>query len=372
MNLSPEEKNRYARHLILPGFGMEAQLKLKAARVLVIGAGGLGSPLLQYLAAAGVGTIGIIDPDRVSSSNLQRQVLYGEKDLGKLKVEAAKERLLDLNPHLSINTYPQVFDKNNAMEILSEYEIIADGTDNFPTRYLVNDACVLAGKPYVYGSIFRFEGQVSVFNLAMPDGSRSPNYRDLYPTPPPPDQVPNCAEGGVLGVLPGMIGAMQANEVIKIITETGTSLAGKMVLFDAAHFSQHTLRYKANPATKIEALIDYEVFCGLPAQEQLPSIDAGTLKAMLQRKEDFLLLDVREQSEYDLDHLDGKLMPLVELPEKWQELPKQTLVVVHCQSGARSARAVAFLQEKGYSQVYNLEGGINAYRNLTSAIPPLT
>lgn len=364
MNLSPEEKNRYARHLILPGFGTEAQLKLKAARVLVIGAGGLGSPLLQYLAAAGVGTIGIIDPDRVSSSNLQRQVLYGEKDLGKLKVEAAKERLLDLNPHLSIATYPQVFDKKNALEILSEYEIIADGTDNFPTRYLVNDACVLAGKPYVYGSIFRFEGQVSVFNLLLPDGSRSPNYRDLYPTPPPPDQVPNCAEGGVLGVLPGMIGAMQANEVIKIITGIGTALAGKMVLFDAAHFSQHILRYKANPATKIEELIDYELFCGLPAQEQLPSIDAGTLKVMLQRSDDFFLLDIREQREYDHDHLNGTLIPLGELSDNWSIIPKENLVIVHCQSGARSARAVAFLQEKGYPQVYNLEGGINAFRNL--------
>lgn len=365
MNLSPEEKNRYARHLILPGFGTEAQLKLKAARVLVIGAGGLGSPLLQYLAAAGVGTIGIIDPDRVSSSNLQRQVLYGEKDLGKLKVEAAKERLLDLNPHLSINTYPQVFDKNNAEKILSEYQIIADGTDNFPTRYLVNDACVLAGKPYVYGSIFRFEGQVTVFNLLLPDGSRSPNYRDLYPTPPPPDQVPNCAEGGVLGVLPGMIGAMQANEVIKIITGTGTPLAGRMVLFDAAHFSQHILRYKANPNTSIEELIDYEAFCGLPAQEQLPTIDAATLKAMIARDDDFFLLDVREQREYDQDHLNGTLIPLGELGEKWPGIPRKNLVIVHCQSGARSARAVALLQEKGYSQVYHLEGGMNAYRGLS-------
>jgi adenylyltransferase/sulfurtransferase len=364
VNLSAEEKNRYARHLILPGFGTEAQLKLKAAKVLVIGAGGLGSPLLQYLAAAGVGTIGIIDPDRVSSSNLQRQVLYGEKDLGKLKVAAAKERLLDLNPHLSIAVYPQAFDKKNAKEILSEYQVIADGTDNFPTRYLVNDACVLAGKPYVYGSIFRFEGQVSVFNLLLPDGSRSPNYRDLYPTPPPPDQIPNCAEGGVLGVLPGMIGAMQANEVIKIITGTGTTLAGRMVIFDAAHFSQHILRFKANPTTRIEELIDYEAFCGLPAQEQLPTIDAGVLRAMLQRDEDFVLLDVREQYEYDIDNLNGTLIPLGELWEKLPGISKEKLVIVHCQSGARSAKAVAFLQEKGFSQVYNLEGGINAYRNL--------
>lgn len=364
MNLSAEEKNRYARHLILPGFGTEAQLKLKAAKVLVIGAGGLGSPLLQYLAAAGVGTIGIIDPDRVSSSNLQRQVLYGEKDLGKLKVEAAKERLLDLNPYITIVTYPQIFDKKNAMEIISEYNIIADGTDNFPTRYLVNDACVLAGKPYVYGSIFRFEGQVSVFNLLLSDGSRSPNYRDLYPTPPPPNQVPNCAEGGVLGVLPGMIGAMQANEVIKIISDTGTPLAGKIALFDAAHFTQHTLSYKANPAIKIEELIDYEVFCGLPAQEQIPSIDAGALKVMQERGDDFILLDVRTRPEYEVDHLGGILIPLAELSDNWHQLPNRQLIVVHCQSGARSAKAVALLQEKGFSQVYNLEGGINAYRDL--------
>lgn len=362
MELSPQERNRYERHLVLPGFGEAAQLKLKAAKVLVIGAGGLGCPLLQYLAAAGVGTIGIVDPDRVSSSNLQRQVLYGERDLGKLKVEAARERLLDLNPHLTISVYPVFLSKNNSEKILSEYQIIADGTDNFPTRYLVNDTCVLTGKPNVYGSIFRFEGQVSVFNLRLPDGSRSPNYRDLYPSPPPPHQVPNCAEGGVLGVLPGIIGAMQANEVIKIITGIGKPLAGRLVLFDTANFSQHTLRYQAKPTTKIDQLIDYEAFCGLPAQEELPTIDVGTLRAMQNRKDDFLLVDVREPSEHAADNLGGLLLPIGGLATTWTQLPRDRTLIVHCQSGVRSSQAVALLQEKGFEQVYNLTGGISAYR----------
>ena len=365
MSLSPREQQRYARHLILPQLGEAGQLKLKAARVLVIGAGGLGSPLLQYLAAAGVGTIGIVDPDRVSHSNLQRQVLYGESDLGSLKVEAAKKRLLDLNPHIDIKTHATYFSKENALDLLAGYDLVADGTDNFPTRYLVNDACILSGLPYVYGSIFRFEGQVSVFNGQLADGKRGPNYRNLYPSPPPPDQVPNCAEGGVLGVLPGIIGAMQANEVIKIITGIGEPLIGRMLLFDAASFSQRVLRMPPAEPIVVRELIDYEQFCGLPAREALPGIDAATFINMQQKKQVFTLLDVRSQREYDLDNLGGLLIPLEDLLiDDLPSFPKVQPIIVHCQSGARSARAVQHLLEHGLSEVYNLEGGIVAVRAL--------
>lgn len=363
MQLTANERQRYARHLILPQLGEEGQLKLKAAKVLVIGAGGLGSPILQYLAAAGVGTIGIVDPDRVSHSNLQRQILYGESDLGELKVEAAKRRILDLNPLIKVNTYPTYFLRDNAMELLANYDIVADGTDNFPTRYLVNDACLLSGKPYVYGSIFRFEGQVSVFNGQRADGSRGPNYRSLYPTPPPPDQVPNCAEGGVLGVLPGIIGSMQANEVIKLITGIGDPLIGRLLLFDAAYFTQRVLKIPAGPPVEVKELIDYEQFCGLPAREAIPSIDAATYQNMQQQQRPFSLIDVRSEKEYLTDNLDGVLIPLEELLDGGEiDLPDERPLIVHCHSGARSARAVSYLLEQGLTQVYNLEGGILAVR----------
>ncbi|MEM6772246.1 MAG: ThiF family adenylyltransferase, partial [Bacteroidota bacterium] len=349
------------RHLILPQLGEAGQLKLKAAKVLVIGAGGLGSPLLQYLAAAGVGTIGIVDPDRVSHSNLQRQILYGESDLGELKVEAAKRRIKDLNPLVEVRTHPVYFSRKNAMQLLAEYDIVADGTDNFPTRYLVNDACLLSDKPYVYGSIFRFEGQVSVFNGLKPDGTRGPNYRHLYPSPPPPDQVPNCAEGGVLGVLPGIIGSMQANEVIKIIAGIGDPLVGRLLLFDAAYFSSRVLRIPPTAPIEITELIDYEQFCGLPAREAIPSIDAAVYLKMKAENRPFTLLDVRSQREYDQQNLGGQLIPLEILLEgAMDEIPTTRPLVVHCHSGARSTRAVHYLLEQGLTQVYNLEGGILA------------
>ncbi|MEL7222511.1 MAG: molybdopterin-synthase adenylyltransferase MoeB, partial [Bacteroidota bacterium] len=339
--LSAAEKDRYARHLILPDVGENGQLKLKQAKVIVIGAGGLGSPVLQYLAAAGVGTIGIVDPDRVSSSNLQRQVLYGQKDLGRPKVRAAKDRLLDLNPLITIHCYETSFRKENAFELLKGYDLLIDGTDNFPTRYLVNDACVLAGIPYIYGSIFRFEGQVSVFNALQEDTtSRGPNYRDLYPTPPAPGQVPNCAEGGVLGVLAGIIGSIQANEAIKLICGIGELLDGRMLLFDAASFSKRILRFSPNPSTNITQLIDYELFCGMPSSEGVPSLDVNAFLQMKTRGEKYFLLDVREEKEYQIHHINGYLLPLSTLESRWKELPANQLIIVHCQSGKRSAQAV--------------------------------
>lgn len=360
--LTAAERARYARHLILPQLGLEGQQRLKAARVLVVGAGGLGSPLLQYLAAAGVGTIGIVDPDRVSSSNLQRQVLYGEKDLGRLKVEAAKDRLLDLNPLLDIRCYPTALLKDNAMEIIAPYDMVADGTDNFPTRYLVNDACVLAGKINVYASIFRFEGQVSVFNAPLPAGGRGPNYRDIFPAPPPPGQVPSCAEGGVLGVLPGVVGSMQANEVIKLITGVGEALIGRLFLFDAAAFSTRILKFKPQVGTQIKELINYEEFCGVPAVEDIPAVDVASFHSMQKRGDSIFLLDVREPNEYAEDHLQGLLIPLGQLHERVGEIPTEKTIIVHCRSGQRSARAVQQLLGLGYKDVYNLTGGILAVR----------
>lgn len=357
--LTPAERERYARHLILPEWGEAGQLKLKAARVLVIGAGGLGSPMLLYLAAAGVGTIGIVDPDTVSISNLQRQVLYGQASLGQHKVEAARQRLLDLNPHLHIRTYPQALTADNALSIIAEYDLVADGSDNFPTRYLVNDACVLAGKPCVYGAIFRFEGQVSVFNLPLPDGTRSPNYRDLYPTPPAPGQVPNCAEAGVIGVLPGIIGTLQANEVLKVITGTGQPLAGRVWLFDAATMQPFALSYKARADNHIQKLVDYEAFCGAPAfTEPIPLISYSDLRMLQDAQPSLLLLDVRTPQEHALFNIGGKLIPLAELPDRSHELPTDATIVVYCQSGNRSAQAIQWLLANGRSRVYSLAGGV--------------
>ncbi|MEM1215715.1 MAG: molybdopterin-synthase adenylyltransferase MoeB [Bacteroidota bacterium] len=358
--LKSEEKIRYDRHLKLPNFGLEGQLALRAARVLVVGAGGLGCPVLQYLTAAGVGTIGIVDGDRVSLSNLQRQVLYGRAELGQCKVDAAAAQLHNLNANVKTELHAVHLTTDNALDIIKPYDLVVDATDNFPTRYLVNDACVLLDKPCVYGSIYRFEGQVSVFNAQLADGKRSPNYRDLYPTPPPPAQVPNCAEGGVLGVLPGIIGAMQANEAIKILSGIGELLAGKLWVFDAAYGQVRTFRYRIRSTTNIAQLIDYEQFCGVPKQEAVPSVDVITLRSL--SSESYHLLDVRTASEVQLDQLGGQHIPLDELPSRIGEIAGLRPLIVLCQSGQRSNRAVQLLQAEGLQEVYNLEGGLNAYR----------
>ena len=372
---SKEEQERYNRHLILPQFGLEGQQKLKQAKVLVVGTGGLGSPLLQYLTAAGVGTIGLVDFDVVDRSNLQRQVLYWVEDVGKPKVEAAKKRLQGLNPNVTFITYNTRLTSQNALSILKEYDVIADGTDNFPTRYLVNDACVLLGKPLVYASIFQFEGQASVFNYRNPDGSRGPNYRDLFPHPPLPHTVPSCAEGGVLGVLPGLLGVTQANEVVKIIVGIGETLSGRLFMYDALSFTTHTFKIAKDPqnpltgeSPSITALIDYEQFCGVEKKEeskvgQPQEISPEELKAMLAAGEDFQLLDVREPHEYEAKNLGGLLIPLRSLPDQLDKLDRNKKLVVHCLSGQRSAQAIKFLRQKGYSKLYNLKGGIMAWED---------
>jgi len=366
-----EELARYNRHIIIPGFGMEAQLKLKAAKVLVIGSGGLGSPVLLYLAAAGVGTIGIVDFDVVDDSNLQRQILFGVDEIGKPKVEAARRRLEGLNPYIKLHIYNTHLNSQNALEILKDYDVIADGTDNFPTRYLVNDASVLLGKPNVYASIFQFEGQVSVFNYRNAQGELGPNYRDLYPTPPPPGLVPSCAEGGVLGVLPGIIGSLQALEVIKVITGVGETLAGRFYIFDALNFESRTFtirRRKDNPINgdnpTITALIDYEAFCGMRAVEerQLKEITAKELYDWQVRGEKFQLIDVREPHEYDIVNIGAELIPLGTVAANSEKFERDRPVVVHCKVGGRSAKAIRELEEKfGFNNLYNLKGGILAY-----------
>ena len=366
-----EELARYNRHIIIPGFGMEAQLKLKAAKVLVIGSGGLGSPVLLYLAAAGVGTIGIVDFDVVDDSNLQRQVLFGVNEIGKPKVEAARRRLEALNPYIKLNIYNTHLNSQNALDILKDYDVIADGTDNFPTRYLVNDESVLLGKPNVYASIFQFEGQVSVFNYRNAQGEPGPNYRDLYPTPPPPGLVPSCAEGGVLGVLPGIIGSLQALEVIKVITGAGETLAGRFYIFDALNFESRTFtirRRKDNPINgdnpTITALIDYEAFCGTRAVEErhLKEITAKELYDWQVRGEKFQLIDVREPHEYDIVNIGAELIPLGSVADNSGKIDRDRPVVVHCKVGGRSAKAIRELEEKfGFNNLYNLKGGILAY-----------
>ena len=366
-----EELARYDRHIIIPGFGMEAQQKLKAAKVLVIGSGGLGSPVLLYLAAAGVGTIGIVDFDVVDDSNLQRQVLFGVNEIGKPKVEAAKRRLEALNPYIRLQIYNTHLNSQNALDIIRDYDVIADGTDNFPTRYLVNDASVLLGKPNVYASIFQFEGQVSVFNYRDQQGQLSPNYRDLYPTPPPPGLVPSCAEGGVLGVLPGIIGSLQALEVIKVITGVGETLAGRFYIFDALNFESRTFtirRREDNPINgknpTIAALIDYEQFCGMRAVEEKPlkEVTAKELYDWQVKGEKFQLIDVREQHEYDIVNIGGELIPLATVAANSDKIDKDRKVVVHCKVGGRSAKAIRELEEKfGFTNLYNLKGGILAY-----------
>lgn len=373
MSFSKQELERYSRHIIIPEFGIEGQRKLKEAKVLVVGTGGLGSPVLLYLAAAGVGTIGIVDFDKVDDSNLQRQVLFGVGDVGRPKVDAAAERLRALNPYINIVTYNVQLHSSNALDILKDYDLVADGTDNFPTRYLVNDAAVILGKTNVYASIFRFDGQVTVFNYKHADGTFGPQYRDLYPTPPPPGLVPSCAEGGVLGVLPGIIGSLQASEVIKVITGIGEPLVGKLYLFDALSFESRTLKFKKDPATpKVEKLIDYEHFCGIvkPATEAkkdntVKEISVKELKALKDQGADFQLIDVREEYEYEianLANLGAELIPLATVPANAERIAKDKQVIIHCRSGARSGNAVRLLESQfGYDNLYNLKGGILAY-----------
>lgn len=369
---SKEELARYNRHIIIPGFGMEAQEKLKKSSVLVVGAGGLGSPVLLYLAAAGVGHIGIVDCDVVDDSNLHRQVLFGIEEVGSPKTEAAKQRLLSLNPYISITVHNTQLTSQNALEIIREYDVVADGTDNFPTRYLVNDACVLLDKPNVYASIFQFEGQVSVFNQVDDQGKRGPNYRDLFPTPPDPGAVPNCSEAGVLGVLPGVIGSLQALEVIKVITNVGDTLNGRFFVFDALSFESRTFNISRNPSNplngenpSIKELIDYEQFCGVKAIEKsLRAVSPLDLQDWQEQGVDFQIIDVREADEYDYVNIGTELIPLSAISVLGEKIDRSTRVVVMCKSGIRSAKAIRILEDKyGFTNLYNLEGGIINYIN---------
>ena len=359
--LSNDEIQRYSRHLILPEVGMEGQLKLKNAKVLLVGAGGLGAPLGLYLAAAGVGKIGIVDFDVVDFSNLQRQVIHGTKDVGRKKLDSAADRMLDINPHIEIVKHDVALTSENALDIFKDYDMVADGTDNFPTRYLVNDACVLLKKPNLYGSIFRFEGQATVF--AYPGG---PCYRCLYPEPPPPGLVPSCAEGGVLGILPGIIGLIQATETVKLILGTGELLVGRLVLYDAFTMKFRELKLRRNPECPVcgdhptvTKLIDYHQFCGVPQEPVGAEIEPAEVKAKLDRGDKFFFLDVREPHEYKIASLPGtKLIPLGELGKRLGEVPMdQPMIVVHCKSGGRSAKACDLLRQSGYKNVLNMKGG---------------
>jgi adenylyltransferase/sulfurtransferase len=370
VELSNAEIRRYSRHLIMPEVTLEGQRRLKGASVLLVGAGGLGSPLALYVAAAGVGRIGIVDFDVVDESNLQRQVLHGQRSVGRPKLESARERLEDLNPHVVIETHETRLTSENALDLVADYDIVADGTDNFPTRYLVNDASVLTGRPNVYASIFRFEGQASVF--AAPGG---PCYRCLYPEPPPPGLVPSCAEGGVLGILPGLLGTIQATEVIKLILGAGEPLIGRLLLVDALGMSFRTLQLRRDPDCPvcgddptITELIDYEEFCGIgPAVEAAPEtgvdeIAVNEVAAALDRGEDVTILDVREPHEWQICHIEGaELLPLSELPARVHELDSSRTYYVHCKTGVRSARAIEFLQEAGFTRLRNVRGGIKAW-----------
>jgi len=369
--LAQAELVRYSRHLILPDVGVTGQEKLKAARVLLIGAGGLGSPAALYLAAAGVGTLGLVDFDNVDVTNLQRQILHGTKDVGRPKLTSARERIADVNPHVRLETYETALTSKNALDILSGYDIVVDGTDNFATRYLVNDACVLLGKANVYGSIFRFEGQASVFALA--DG---PCYRCLFPEPPPPGLVPSCAEGGVLGVLPGLVGTIQATETIKLIVGVGEPLKGRLLLVDTLAMKFRTVNVRNDPVCpacgtrEIQSLIDYEQFCGVRASEAEPRAVAGfveitprELTSRLARGEDLQLIDVREQFEWDIARLPGaRLVPLATLPEAIDTLDRDREVVVYCKGGTRSRAAASHLADAGFARVANLSGGILRWR----------
>ena len=367
--LSNQEVARYSRHLIMPEVGMEGQLKLKASSVLCIGAGGLGSPVAMYLAAAGVGRIGIVDFDIVDYSNLQRQVIHGTPDVGRLKLDSASDRLNAINPEIHVETHNEALSSSNAFRLLGGYDVIVDGTDNFPTRYLVNDACVLLGKPNVYGSIFRFEGQASVF--ATKDG---PCYRCLYPEPPPPGLVPSCAEGGVLGILPGVVGTIQATEAVKLIIGVGEPLINRFMIYDALRMKFRELKLRKDPecpvcgdTPSVTELIDYELFCGMTVEPVVTTsssdsdeeISVEQLKLELDGDDDLFLLDVREPEEFQICRIPGStLIPLSELPSRLVELEGRSEMVVHCKSGVRSAKAVKLLREAGFKKAKNLSGGI--------------
>jgi len=374
--LSSEESLRYARHLILDGVGPAGQRRLRESRVLVVGAGGLGSPVALYLAAAGVGTLGIADFDVVDVTNLQRQVIHGTRDVGRPKLDSARDRIGEINPHVTVEPHAVRLSSANALEVVREYDVVVDGTDNFPTRYLLNDACVLAGKPNVYGSILRWEGQASVFWAG-----RGPCYRCLFAEPPPPGMVPNCAEGGVLGVLPGIVGSIQAAEALKLLLGAGEPLVGRLLLFDALRMKFREMRLRRDPACPacgdhptIHALIDYERFCGLapeaPSDRRdmdphgIPAITPAELKARLDRGDRITLIDVREPFEWEIGNLGAqgaRLIPLGQLPERADEIDPADEVVLQCRSGARSAHALEFLRAQGYDRLWNLDGGILAW-----------
>src|ERR1700759_2257612 len=373
-DLNNDEIARYSRHLILPEVGLEGQKKLKAAKVLCVGTGGLGSPLAFYLAAAGIGTLGLGDFDVVDKSNLQRQIIHSTNDVGRPKIDSAAEKLLALNPHMKVVKHETMLTSANALEIIKDYDVVADGTDNFQTRYLVNDACVLTGKPNAYGSVFRFEGQASVF--ATEEG---PCYRCLYPEPPPPGLVPSCAEGGVLGILPGLVGVIQATEVIKLILGKGNPLIGRLLLVDALGMRFRELKLRKNPECPVcgenptvTALIDYDQFCGItpPAKETtqvsnvqngVPQIGPEELKRRQTAGEDVFVLDVREPHEYQIANIVGHLIPLNDLPKRVSELDRSKNIVVHCKGGGRSQKASEFLQQQGFQHVENLAGGVTAW-----------
>jgi adenylyltransferase/sulfurtransferase len=372
VEFSNDEIARYSRHLIMPEVTLEGQKRLKSASILCIGTGGLGSPIALYLAAAGVGRLGLVDGDVVDFSNLQRQILHGTKDVGRKKLNSARDRIRDINPNVQVDLYDCYFKSDNARKIVEPYDIVIDGTDNFPTRYLSNDICVFLKKPNVYGSIFRFDGQVTVFAPHL----GGPCYRCLFPEPPPPGMVPSCAEGGVLGVLPGVIGVIQAIEAIKLIVGIGEPLIGKMIQFDALKMKFREFKLRPDPKCPvcgknptITELIDYEQFCGIPearaAEEEeahVPTISAKELKAKIDRGDKFRLIDVREQYEWDICRIpSAKLIPLGQLPSRMSELDSADEIVLQCKSGLRSARALKLLQEAGFGKLYNVEGGITAW-----------
>jgi adenylyltransferase/sulfurtransferase len=376
--LTPDEYLRYSRHLLIPDVGLQGQLKLKQSTALIIGAGGLGSPVALYLAAAGVGRIGIADSDVVDASNLQRQVLHGSAEMGQPKVESARRRMLDINPHITVDIYPEPFTAANARQIAAPYNVIVDCSDNFPTRYLSNDLCVLTGKANIYGAIYRFDGQASVF-----DARQGPCYRCLFPEPPPPGMTPTCSDGGVLGVLPGVIGALQATETLKVLLGIGETLVGRLLLFNALEMSFELIKLRKNPRCKVcgtspsvSELIDYEAFCGIPGREHPPAdeeeqISVAELAAKLQRGDGLVLVDVREPHELEISHLpDARLIPLGELPTRMAELDASAQIVLFCRTGSRSGRALEMLRAAGYTQARHLAGGINAWaREVDQSLP---
>lgn len=365
--LTDIEYQRYARHFNLPSFGVETQLKLRKSKILVVGAGGLGSPVLLYLAAAGIGTIGIIDPDVVSLSNLQRQVLYHNQDIDQKKVTLAANQVRSINPHITVNTYDDYLTNDNALDIIKDYDMVVDGTDNFPTRYLVNDACVLLGKPNVYASIYQFEGQVSVFNYTYADGSKGPHYRDIYPDPPAPGLVPDCATGGVLGVLAGIVGTQQALEAIKLAAGIGEPLAGRLLLYDALTSQTRIIKLQEKSHTEVSELVNYQDFCGVVPittennNQVMKEITVQELKKWKDEGKDFQLVDVREQHEYEFANLGGELIPLGDIMSRTEEISSEKDVVLMCRSGQRSGAALNALQQQGEYNLYNLKGGYLAW-----------